>query len=392
MSHDVLRERLLDLACGEIGGRAAQEVEAHAAACASCGAELARMRETLRLAAELPELAAPEGGERVLIAAAREAVRGRRPAWRFPRWALSSAAAAAIVVVGAVSYRILSARPERARPEIALLGASDAAAPQDAHAAGGNTTAERPAAVPGSAASPRATPAAPPQTTSGVRGPVGAKARIERPSATRTGEADVAAAPAPAPERHGGAVPAPGKRAPLLAEAPDRGETPAEATRAVDAPVRGASPAAAAAATRPPSRAALRDGGAARDATIDGDGPPVARASTADDAGTRYLALRSAGKLRGTIATFQDCPGESWRKVETDPDGRVVMYVREGVVRGRHLRIEHLYGPDGALARATARDLGSGGPKLDASSFGVRAPARAEDAAVDAEPRCGDDR
>ncbi len=68
------------------------------------------------------------------------------------------------------------------------------------------------------------------------------------------------------------------------------------------------------------------------------------------------------------------------------------MYVREGIVRGRRLRIEHLYGPDGALARKTARDLGGGGPSLDAASLGVRAPARADDAALDAEPRCGDDR
>jgi hypothetical protein len=391
MSHDALRERLLDLACGELGGRAAQDVEAHAAACASCGAELARLRETLRLVADLPELAAPEGGEGLLLAAAREAVRGRRPAWRLPRWALSSAAAAAIAVVGAVSYRILSARPERARPEVALLGASDAAAPADGTAPGGNPTAESSPRAAGSEASPRTSPAAPPQTASGVRGSLAAKGQRERPSARRAGDAHVAAAPVPPPERNGGAAASLELRAPLLAEAPDRGETPAEATGAVEAHRRGASPAAEASATRPPSRAALGDGSVVRRATIDG-GPAAARASPADGADTRYVALRSAGKLRGTIATFQDCPGESWRKVETDPDGRVVMYVREGIVRGRHLRIEHLYGPDGALARATARDLGSGGPKLDASSFGVRAPARAEDAALDAEPRCGDDR
>jgi hypothetical protein len=74
--------------------------------------------------------------------------------------------------------------------------------------------------------------------------------------------------------------------------------------------------------------------------------------------------------------------------VELDPDGRVVKYVREGRFGGRRVRIEHVYGPDGALVSATARDV-DGGEPIDPRSLGISLPARAEEAGPDAPPRCG---
>ena len=86
MSHERFSERILDLAYGELSPREAGKVEAHAASCAECGAELARIRATRRLMAALPDERAPDRGERVLLAAAREEVRGRAPVRSWSRW------------------------------------------------------------------------------------------------------------------------------------------------------------------------------------------------------------------------------------------------------------------------------------------------------------------
>ena len=80
MSQDAFQDRLLDLAYGELSPREAREVEAHAASCPACRAELARIRETRRIMAALPDEPAPEAGERLLLAAAREAARASRGA------------------------------------------------------------------------------------------------------------------------------------------------------------------------------------------------------------------------------------------------------------------------------------------------------------------------
>jgi len=49
MSHDRFRDRLLELAYGELPPRQAREVEAHAESCAECGVELGRIRATRRV-------------------------------------------------------------------------------------------------------------------------------------------------------------------------------------------------------------------------------------------------------------------------------------------------------------------------------------------------------
>ncbi len=67
----------------------------------------------------------------------------------------------------------------------------------------------------------------------------------------------------------------------------------------------------------------------------------------------------------------------------------MVRYVREGRVEGRRLRIVHAFDPEGRPAGVTVVDLDAPGEALDARALGLSLPARAEDAGIDAPPRCG---
>ena len=389
MSQDAFQDRLLDLAYGELSPREAREVEAHAASCPACRAELARIRETRRIMAALPDEPAPEAGERLLLAAAREAARARRRAPLLPRWGWALSFAATLAVVGAVSYRILEMRGPAERAETALMGngAYQAApapeAPPPAPAGGSpeaehrreapsaDHRAERPA-VPPRAAAPAAK-AAPHELGQGERGEA-AFARPPPPSGA------IAAAPAAPPSE----AKRPGAPATPPEPAPREDVAPAEAA---PPPAPAPAPAQSKAATAPPRAAArLHATAPAVDAGADAPGAPQA------DALASYGFLRSAGRLRGEIRTFTNCPGEAWRKVETDPDGRVVSYVREGTIGGRRVRVEAIYGADGRLARTRVRDLADAAAPLRDARRG-EAPGTPEDAAAataDAPPRCGD--
>src|SRR5512138_503495 len=128
---DAYTERLLDLAYGELSTREARQVEAHAASCEACRAELARIRGTRRVMAALPDEAAPERGERILIAAAREAAEARRPRRLVPRWLLGGAVvAASVAVVAAVSLRVSEWTPRHGE-EPSQLQSPYAARPLD---------------------------------------------------------------------------------------------------------------------------------------------------------------------------------------------------------------------------------------------------------------------
>jgi hypothetical protein len=112
MTHETFAEKLLDLAYGELPPREAGKVEAHAASCEVCRAELARIRETRSLMAGLPEEPAPERGQGILLAAACQEAERRTAKRRLPPWLLrTSLVAASLVAVAAVSYRIVSMRP-----------------------------------------------------------------------------------------------------------------------------------------------------------------------------------------------------------------------------------------------------------------------------------------
>lgn len=377
---DVNADRLLDLACEALPPGEAREVEAHAAGCAACREALARMRATRRTMAALGPEPAPARGEAALLAAAgaqgaRNAARRRR---RLAMWLAPTAAAAGLAV--AVSWQVMGGRPEvpgRGDPEAlavrsAPAPAADVPPPGAAREESSRTYATPPPASAPAVASAPPSGAAPSPADSGAPSPApeAPPERVAPPPAFEPAPA-TRAAPAPAPPEPGAAPPAASSErraakasraaAPELAPSASRADEPAPAPRAAwEAELRaGASDAA----------------GAAEDAEA------AARA--------RYAGLRASGQLRGEIRTLPGCEGEAWRKVELDPEGRVVSYVREGRVAGRRLRVEHLFDASGALVAATAFDLETPGPGQPARALGLDVPLRAEDAGPDAPPRCG---
>jgi anti-sigma factor RsiW len=128
MKHDLASEKLLELAYGELSAREARDVAAHAEGCERCREELARIRETRSLMAQLPMEPPPEGGLGIVMAAAREAAsaRGRRGTGLLPPWLWAgSLGAVAAVVVAVVSWQLTRTAPSdglRAR-DGDLLGA-----------------------------------------------------------------------------------------------------------------------------------------------------------------------------------------------------------------------------------------------------------------------------
>jgi hypothetical protein len=406
MTRDAFADKLLDLAYGELSPREARKVEAHAASCDACRAELARIRETRSLMARLPEEPAPEKGERVLAAAAREAAERRAPPRRFlPRWAWgASVVAASLVVVAAISYRMLELRPGplASKPDDkALLGGgyptppqAPAPAPESAAELGGVAPADEQERRDDLAALRRAAAPRPPE------GKKAAAPRAERAQRAFAQPPPAAAEGAPATLGRQRDEP----RAVAGSGAPGRGEAAGERAelRAVPAPGPAAPPAAAeaapapqAAAPPPPPAAAMADAEPRRRAVEQeaaGVRRPGAKAR-AEAAAPRDVASGNAGALtappRVASRSFPGCEGELARTVETDAQGRVVRYVREGTIGGRRLRIVQSFRPDGAPASTTAVDLGAGGAPVDARALGIALADRAEDASIDAPPRCG---
>ncbi|HET8539487.1 MAG TPA: zf-HC2 domain-containing protein [Anaeromyxobacter sp.] len=411
---DAFSDRLLDLAYGELSKREAREVEAHAASCEPCRAELARIRATRRVMATLPQEPAPERGERILIAAAGEAAEARRPRRLVPRWLLGGAVvAASLAVVAVVSVRVARLGPEREErsdlraasryatpppPErekaVALSAPDPGEARGDAHAV------ERPAAAeprPG-AAPPRVVgaPAAPRR-----REPSPAPAPAPRPA---DAYGSYASPPPPAvaqaaPEPEGGLADAGSsvadsgryeqERAEGRAAAAAPRQERADAPLAVAAPrQKGAAPPAAAprAAEPPPAVAAAPERAASRERSKSAAAPDARLGYTA---AKREDAEPGEAPLRSGVRSFAGCEGEAVRRVEVDARGRVVRYVREGRIDGRRLRVDHAFGPDGRPAGVTVTDLDAPGAALDARALGLSLPASAEDARIDAPPRCG---
>jgi hypothetical protein len=394
MTHEAAREKLLDLACGELSGREATRVEAHAAGCEACRGELAELRETRRLMSLLGELPAPARGEAELLAAARAAAAesaARPRAWRLPTWFLgASAAAAALVTVTAVSYRLLAAAPARRDDPEALLG----------HGTVADGSAQAPAAPP-NAPAPTAPAAPAPPSASAARTSRKAASSPEAAAKGAAGEHRVATLRA-APERRDDraaeraaervtepGAPAAASPAPIgIADAPPARRRAAEApeAHAFAAPAPGTS---AAAPPPPMARAAAP---AAEAGSTRAPAAPAAMEALA-----RWQALRDAGRLRREAATFPDCPGESWREVEADPEGRVVRYARRGRAGGAPFDAELYYGAGGALevvryreARGPWRELRLPvAPGADAAiPAAVLEPRRASEARADAPPRC----
>ena len=122
MTHEVARERLLDLAYGELEPSERKQVELHVSVCAGCAAELAGLARTRAAASLLPD-PVPPGGRAELLEAARRAVAGevrpRRARWSRPvGW---MAVAATILAVGGVTMRWMDEGSRRSTsPEMAF--------------------------------------------------------------------------------------------------------------------------------------------------------------------------------------------------------------------------------------------------------------------------------
>ncbi len=148
MTHEACQERLLDFAYGELGPGESAEVEAHLESCDACRAERARLEGTRATMRRLePELPPAHGEHLVLTAAHQAAERRRRPRLLPPIvWRLSLAAAA-LVVVGTVSLRVLSVREGgrsrdiEGRPE-SFLAKEERSVPNVAPATGGAAATE----------------------------------------------------------------------------------------------------------------------------------------------------------------------------------------------------------------------------------------------------------
>jgi hypothetical protein len=367
MTHEELRDRLLDLAYGELAPRDARAVEQHAATCEACGVELARIRGTRRMMSALPQEAAPAEGERILLAAAREAVRGRGRR-RVPRWLWATpVVAASLAAVVAVSLRLGAVAPSRREDPNALVGPSPYA--------------QAPAAPAPAAAPPAAPPqsgsiaAAPDQAAPAERAappPAPEKKRADAPH-RRDEESRWATAPAPGPAEDHAAPAAPAAPPPAAPRAPP---PPAAASGASGqaAPSAGSGPVAALRAApeskaEAPAPAPNRSARAlaAPQAAPGASGADAAEASSLEEraasAVTRYEELRRSGRLRAEVRAFPACAREPWRRVERDPDGRIVSYAWESVSDGRRLRLEAIYGPDGSLALKRAVDAQTGAPE-----------------------------
>lgn len=389
VDHEALRDRLLELACDELPAREARRVLAHVETCEACRAELTRLRSTRRLMSALPPEPAPGRGEAVLLAAARveaDRLKRARPAPILPGWLWGfSAAAVAVLAVGAVSYRTLVLERERPeRPDVLAMrapvaeksaqpAAAPAAEPDRAAAAGQAAPADRPLLALAPRSRSREEAARPAE-----REDRGAEGRaMERPA--------FAQAPPPAEE----------ESPPAEEESPVRGGSASRAEEALadaSGPAAGAAPPPAAATPRPaPSREDAFAGiDRARSAGKSARAEPALVPGAADlGALSRHAALRAAGELRGEVRTFPGCEGERWRKVELDAGGRVVAYVREGRIGGAELRVEHYFDGDGALGavrvvRGGAATLHAGGAWPDLPGL----PLRAIDSGIDAAPRC----
>jgi hypothetical protein len=402
MSCERFEDRLVELACGELSPEEARQVEAHALSCPACDAALSGMRATRRTMAALGQEPAPDAGERLLLAAGH--AQAQRNAARRRRWiglfAAPVAVAAGLAI--AVSWPLLSDAPGslgRDDPDALVVKRGAPVAERDEAAAPAEPTREEPAreeparyaqGEPPAAAPPDGRFAVPPPSERSSR--PAAPARKAAPPAEDTRSAEAAPGAGADPDTATRDVePLPG----ALAQAPAAREAEEPATAApAPAPAPAQSGGARAAASRAERRSARPAAAESSEAPAPQAAPSAPRATAADAspaeaARARYDALRAAGQLRGEIRTYPGCEGEAWRKVETDPQGRVVRYVREGRLDGRRLRVEHLYDEGGALVEAEAVDLDAAGAgRTPARALGLDVPLRAEAAAAGAAPRC----
>jgi len=398
MTHDAWKARVLDLAIGALPPGEAREVTAHVAACPECAAELGSLEAAGAAVSSLPPLPAPERGEAVLLAAARQAAEARqRKAHRLPSWlwgaAVGGLAATAVVVVTLQ----LTVAPPRSRFDEGREALEGRQAPADL----GRLA---PAEPPPAAATPSIAEA-PPAASPGARGGTGGrsaagvgigggeavqaeaelrvrrkelKGKAERTEAAGTPER-LAAASAPRPEAGLAMNQAPlaDRAAPAAkaASAPAAAPRPARSAQAV-----GPSAAAGSAGAAEADGAALA--GAAAPAELAAPVPPPSPASPAPAPGPA-----EARDVPG-------CSGEARRLLFRD-GGRLVRRVRSGVLAGVAYRAEETFLPDGrrgawrveARGQVLRSEAAGAAARLEALVPGLRLAADAGQAEAEP-PRC----
>jgi hypothetical protein len=323
MNCEAAREKLLDLAYGELAAGAARELEAHLQGCAGCRSEAARIEETRALYRRMGDEPAP-GGEGILLAAARQAAEQARRA-RAPifTWVRLAAGLAAVAIVGGVAFELLSARRDD-RAEEAFAARSEAPPPArledrslEGAASEGAASAPEPRPSPrsakreGTAARARPPPGPrPAEIASAGRGEeLAAPAERARAASEPAGASRAAVAPsaAPAAER----ASAPPARAPRQAAAKALSASPqALESRRDDAGARAAKAEAPAEVAASPARA----------------GEPFAEALLRD-----LTRRRDAGELNEAKRRPDPCPGgDSLRVAWFDGWGKARRLARTG--------------------------------------------------------------
>jgi anti-sigma factor RsiW len=439
-THETLREQLLDLAYGELDRREERALRKHLEGCAECAAELARMTSTRSTMAALSDEPAPERGQAVLLAAAREAARAQERRPFLPSWLWgASLSAVGLAAVAALSLQLarqapmtgfsgLEKRPAEsvarepvAHEPMAAPAPVTAAAPAEKKEAALEASKPAPAPAPaggkgGGAGPARAAKASPPRDLEprgegrfrleGGRGDDRAVAKGDRDGALgalepekkqekakvaeeRVDEGRFAAAPP--------AEPAPAAGQPAATAPPP----PADDAELAEAP---AAVASAGAAGAPPGReaspqkaGALRRRAESNAAAAPSLAAPSAakRARAAEDAMARHARLRALGQLRSVARRYPGCAGEAERTVELDPDDQVVKVTRRGTWQGKPYAAELFYGEDGLLgavrfsAEGQVRELRAGAIGGAGVPDAVTLPRHAADAGPDAPPRCG---
>jgi hypothetical protein len=342
MNHAECQERLLDLAYGELEGRARTEAEVHVATCGACRDDLARIAGTRALMGRLAPEPVPAGGEHLVLMAAREAARRRReerPAPGLPIWLWKvSVATVLVAAVGAVSFQIVSMREARERAELQGVPAS---------------------AETFSRAAPPAAPAEPKPLAE-------PKALARREASKEAAPAKVAAKAAPRPERAPAAAPPAEAEAARAARPEARNLAAMDEERKAEEPAPGGPPPAASAET--PAAAGIAPGPSTTapvDKGVEGAPAPVAPAPLLDARtwkksrqvkAVNALVLEverqlRARKLAESARPFQACgPGEdAERRLYADATGRVVKAVRQAGTAEAALTWEHVFDPGGRL-------------------------------------------
>lgn len=186
---------------GALSGEEARAFEAHAAECAQCAAAVTEARGLLAASSRiLAALDSVPGGvlpasEPEIGTDERVVPIGRSPIWRSPGWR----AAAAIVLVGSVSWLATRSAGNRAESDAAPAAISSAALHDTALESPARSQADSPAAAGERSAPPNAPPNAPPVAQSAPRraASVGEGRSIASGAAANTDRALVAPAPAP---------------------------------------------------------------------------------------------------------------------------------------------------------------------------------------------------